>query len=97
MQIARRIVLLAAFGLVLGCGLWSNRSDSESPARLDLNHAPARRIETLPGITPTLARRIVEGRPYDDVEQLVARGILSRRELERIEDRVMVQEPERAR
>ncbi len=52
--------------------------------RVDLNRAPVEQLEQLPGITPTQARRIAAHRPYRDGEALVARGILSRGEYERI-------------
>jgi hypothetical protein len=39
-----------------------------------------------------MARRIVEGRPYSAPDDLVDRGILTRRELERILDRVVVRD-----
>jgi len=60
------------------------------PPIYDLNRASLRKIKTLPGITPSMAERIVEGRPYDSKHDLVARGILTERELQRIDDRVRV-------
>jgi beta-lactamase superfamily II metal-dependent hydrolase len=39
-------------------------------ARLDLNSASEEDLEALPGIGPTLARRIVLGRPYRSVDDL---------------------------
>src|SRR5262249_36482522 len=38
--------------------------------RVDVNSADAKTLQTLPGITPTLANRIVEGRPYRNVSDL---------------------------
>lgn len=38
---------------------------------VDLNRASAEELESLPGIGPELARRIVEGRPYASVEELL--------------------------
>ncbi|MCY1007383.1 helix-hairpin-helix domain-containing protein [Nannocystis pusilla] len=37
---------------------------------VDLNRASASELESLPGIGPELARRIVEGRPYATVDDL---------------------------
>jgi hypothetical protein len=37
---------------------------------VDLNHASAAELESLPGIGPSLARAIVEGRPYGSVDAL---------------------------
>lgn len=54
--------------------------------KLRLNRASAAEIETLPGIGPTLARRIVEGRPYRtlaDVDRVKGIGPAKLRALER--------------
>ncbi|WAS97673.1 ComEA family DNA-binding protein [Nannocystis punicea] len=37
---------------------------------VDLNRASASELESLPGIGPELARRIIEGRPYASVDEL---------------------------
>jgi hypothetical protein len=43
---------------------------------VDLNRATVEELESLPGIGPELARRIVEGRPYASVDALLrVRGI----------------------
>ena len=58
------IVLAFALGLVPACRLWRGRDTGAPPAEVvDLNVAPQWRLEQLPGITPSMARRIVEGRP----------------------------------
>jgi DNA uptake protein ComE-like DNA-binding protein len=85
--------LLAATLVVSACGFF-HRGES-APDVLDLNGASRRRLEQLPGITPTLAAQIVEGRPYEEPEDLVRRNILTERELRRIEDRVTVKRSER--
>ena len=58
---------------------------------VDLNTGSERKIERLPGITPSMAKRIVEGRPYATPQDLVERNILTERELDRILDHVTVE------
>lgn len=41
------------------------------PTRLDLNHATAAMLAALPGLNEALAQRIVEGRPYTSVGELL--------------------------
>ena len=90
---ARRVVLGVVLATLLGgpgCSLLHRHHEPERPKPIDLNTASRRKVEELPGITPTMARRIVEGRPYRDPDELVERGILTRRELERILDHIVV-------
>ena len=89
---ARLAALALAAALVApACSLFHRRHAPETPAPIDLNRASLRKLEKLPGITPSMARRIVEGRPYEEPHDLVTRGILTERELERILDRVVVE------
>jgi beta-lactamase superfamily II metal-dependent hydrolase len=49
---------------------------SQTAAQVDLNEASEDELEALPGIGPTLARRIVGGRPYRSIDDLKnVRGI----------------------
>ncbi len=70
-------------------------SNSLEPGnRLDINTAAPRELESLPGIGPVLARRIVEFRaknpPFRRVEEiLIIRGI-GRRKFEALRDRIRV-------
>lgn len=63
----------------------------KKPAPIDLNRASLAQLEALPGITPSLAKQIADGRPYEDAADLVRRGILTRHEYHRIDDRVTVE------
>lgn len=46
---------------------------------VDINTATAVELETLPGIGPVLARRIIESRPYETIEELTrVKGIGSK-------------------
>ncbi len=42
-----------------------------APEPVSLNRASLEDLEALPGIGPVLARRILEGRPYETVEDLL--------------------------
>jgi competence protein ComEA len=85
------VAVLAALAAP-ACGLLRRERSAETAAPINLNTASLGKIESLPGVTPRMARRIVEGRPYGDPHELVERGILTERELDRILDRVAVGE-----
>jgi DNA uptake protein ComE-like DNA-binding protein len=87
-------VALATLVAAPGCRFLhrGERSAPAAPAPIDLNRASLRKVEALPGITPSMGRRIVDGRPYQDPHELVERGILTERELSRILDRVVVKD-----
>ncbi len=55
----------------------SEQNDTTPPqyiidGKIDINSAPADLLDTLPGIGPTIAERIIEGRPYSEAEDLLA-------------------------
>ena len=57
---------------------------------LDINAASATELQRLPGVTPELAGRIVEHRPYTSTRDLVRRRILSKAEFDRVKDQILV-------
>jgi DNA uptake protein ComE-like DNA-binding protein len=91
-MVRARTSVSSVLALLLACAACGvlHRTTGTSEATIDLNAAPVRQVEKLPGITPSMARRIVEGRPYGDPSELVRRGILTDRELERIMNEVEV-------
>ena len=56
--------------------------------RMDLNSAPEEHLATLPGIGERKAQQIVKARPYGSTHDLVARGILSESQYERISTKI---------
>lgn len=60
-------------------------SPARSPAGpVDVNHATAAELETLPGVGPALAARIVQARPFRSVDELAKVPGIGPRTLERL-------------
>lgn len=57
-------------------------------ARVDVNSADVKTLETLPGIGPTLADRIVAGRPYHSADDLAKVKGLSKSKIDAIQDKI---------
>jgi competence protein ComEA len=53
---------------------------------LDVNHASREQLESLPGMSAPIADRMIANRPYAKPDDLLRRGVLSRREYDRISD-----------
>lgn len=57
---------------------------------LDLNTASREQLAQLPGVSAAEADKIVAARPFDNRDELVSRGILTKPQFDAIADRVMV-------
>jgi DNA uptake protein ComE-like DNA-binding protein len=57
---------------------------------LDLNSATRGQLSALPGVTSAEAERVIAGRPYQEPDDVVSKGIMSRAEYNKIADRVTV-------
>jgi DNA uptake protein ComE-like DNA-binding protein len=69
-------------------GMHNGRGGSDL---VNVNSAARVDLESLPGVTPTTARRIAENRPYDTTHDLVRKGAVSQAEYDRIADKVATQ------
>jgi DNA uptake protein ComE-like DNA-binding protein len=56
---------------------------------VDINSASASQLTALPGISDARAQRIVDGRPYSSPHDLVAKGLISEAEYNRISGRIV--------
>jgi competence protein ComEA len=57
---------------------------------IDINTATEQALDTLPGVGPVLARRIIEGRPYGAVDDLLRIAGIGQVTLDKLRDQVTV-------
>ena len=68
-----------------------------APKPIDINSADLATLQELPGVTTTVARKIVAGRPYPTKAHLVTRKIVPDDVYEAIRTRVAAVQPPRAK
>jgi DNA uptake protein ComE-like DNA-binding protein len=69
---------------------------SESLAELlDINSATEKQLKTLPGINDTYCKRIIEGRPFTNMKQLVSNNIVPQNIFDRIMDLIIIMPPKK--
>ncbi len=59
---------------------------STSQVRLNINNASQSDLEALSGIGPVTAKKIIDGRPYQKIEDLVSKKILGNATFDKIKD-----------
>ena len=64
------------------------------PAAVDLNTATTRELQSISGIGPVLAARIIAGRPYKSVDDLLRVSGMGSRLLEKIRRYLVVKTPD---
>ncbi|MBV8632726.1 MAG: helix-hairpin-helix domain-containing protein [Silvibacterium sp.] len=71
-------------------GMKSDAKPSPS-GTVDINSASASQLETLPGISESRARRIIDNRPYPSPHDLVSKGVVSEAEYSRISGKIVAE------
>lgn len=73
----QKLLMIAVIAIPLAIGawhLWQKYTQEAAPGEGDLvvnvNLATQQELETIPGIGPALAREIIHGRPYGEIEDL---------------------------
>jgi len=93
------ISVVLILGWVVGCPAGQGSPDggvpvrtekAKSPARVDLNSAGIEEISRLPGMTLQTAERIIENRPYRNLDQLVTKKVVGRKEFAQFRDYVVI-------
>ena len=75
----------------VAAGVKQGLKGTPAATAVDLNTASREQLETLPGITPARAHKIVAGRPYATPNDLVTKNVLTQGEFDRISGRVQAQ------
>jgi DNA uptake protein ComE-like DNA-binding protein len=87
---AERKVDDIAAGVKQGMQSNSKPSPGVTPSgAIDINSASSAQLTALPGISDTRAQRIVDNRPYSSPHDLVAKGLISEAEYNRISGRIV--------
>ena len=66
------------------------QTDVLSASRININTASASQLDTLPGIGPKTAEKIINGRPYQSIEELLLKKVVGQSVFEKIKDKVSI-------
>ena len=69
-------------------------ADPLKKGKVNINTCSKRElVKKIPGMTSTKAQRIIKGRPYSRIYELVTKKILTKKELSRIRDFITAKDP----
>ncbi len=71
---------------------WGQASSTGSIAdsQVNINTASEQGLDSLPGVGPVTAKKIINGRPYSSVDELLSRKIVSSKVFEEIKEKITV-------
>lgn len=70
--------------------LTNSANSSYSISLININTATAAQLDTLPGIGPATATKIITNRPYQSIEELVTKKAVSSKVFEGIKERISI-------
>lgn len=62
----------------------------EASNSFNINNASQSKLEELPGVGPVTARKIIDGRPYGAIEELLSKKVISKSVFEKINDQITI-------
>ena len=63
----------------------------DNSSTININTATSDQLDSLPGVGAVTAGKIISGRPYNSVQDLLSRGIVGQKEFDKIKDLVTAQ------
>jgi DNA uptake protein ComE-like DNA-binding protein len=88
------LFLLSVVALGFGFNESSTQADPIKKGKVNINTCSKRELaKKLPGMTPSKANKIIKGRPYSRIYDLVNKKILTKKELSRVRDLITVGNP----
>lgn len=63
---------------------------TSTQAKININSASQAEIEALPGIGPVTASKIISARPYQNIEELISKKVVSKSVFEKIKDLIVI-------
>ena len=95
----KRYLIVSATAAVMVFGQAATKAPSASKGTaasapkqsglMDINTASADQLDTLPGIGPVLAKKIIAGRPYQAKNELVTKKVLPASAYAKIKDQII--------
>ena len=64
------------------------KQQTDKARAVDINRASPDDLKTLPGIDDARAQKIIDGRPYDDTDDLIKKHVVSKTEYDRISGKI---------
>lgn len=58
---------------------------------IDINTTSGETLDSLPGIGPATAQKIITNRPYTDIQELVTKKVVSQKVFDQIKDKIVAQ------
>lgn len=71
-------------------GLVSGSANSNITAKININTASVSELDSLSGVGEVTARKIISGRPYQAIEELVSKKVVGKAAFDKIKDQLVI-------